>query len=309
MADPRKAGEEADRMIAELSKQKTVDVQPAEPVAITPIEPVTPDVNVPPVTIPQVNPEIESLKKQVEVANQQWRVLQGMINKKDEDLDVMRNLLAKVSDSKATPAPAKVETVSEAELKEYGPELVELITRIARQIAAEQTSQMVPRFEELQKSVKGVSEHSQKTAADLFDESLAKRIADWKEVNVAPAFMTWLQVMDEFSGRTRLDLLNDAYSRMDLERTARFFEAYKGVAPAAAAPDPVDPVAAKVVPITPPRSKSGSTPPANDDKLIWTQAMIQKLYSDQRQNRISKEEFDKLERDLFKAQGENRLAA
>lgn len=310
MADPKKAGEEADRMIAELNRQaqEAGENQPtAETEVVIPegehAKPI--DVSAQPET-PQVSPsEIEALRKQVEIANQQWRVLQGMIDKKDVELEQMRELMGKITtNEKPATAPATPQSVTAAEIDEYGQELINLITRIAQQEAGKQVGPTTQKLGDLEKSVKGVSEYSQKTAADLFDESLAKRVPDWKEVNVDPAFMAWLQAVDDFSGQTRLAMLNNAYQRMDLERTSKFFEAYKAVGtPAPAAP------AKKPIPVSPGKSRSGSSPQMVDDKIIWKPSDITKLYADNQAGRIAKEEFDRLERDLFKAQAEGRLAA
>ena len=311
MADPKKAGEEADRMIAELNQAAldALEDQPGDGPAISGDDTApTQDVSAQPAAQTVSPSDIEALRKQVEIANQQWRVLQGMIAKKDDELEQMRELMAKITvNDKPAAAPASPQGATPAEVDEFGQELINLITRIAQQEVAKQVGPATQKLGDLEKSVKGVSEYSQKTAADLFDESLEKRVPDWKEVNIDPAFMTWLQVVDDFTGRTRLELLNDAYQHMSLNRTAKFFEAYKAeVAPAAPA---AAPAGKKPVPVSPGKSRSGSSPQMVDDKLIWKPADITKLYADHQAGRLTKEEFDRLERDLFKAQVENRLAA
>ena len=112
------------------------------------------------------------------------------------------------------------------------------------------------------------------------------------------------------SGRTRLELLNTAYSSSDLVRTAKFFTAFRELnakAPVTAQAPVVDNVTKLVSP-----GKSRSAPAQTSvaaEKTIWTQSDISRLYDDKRNNRITQAQFDEYERDLFAAQREGRLAA
>lgn len=325
MADIKKAGEEADRMILELAQQRKAApaeqvVEPQESVGLVtdPQEVVAID---PPVvgvstesTTSVVPDAMASLRKDVDDANQRWKSLQGMINKKDVELDNMRALLAQVS-QKPEPAPetAPAQSYTDADWERgIGElELRAIYDSRVEQLVAPKINALLSRIAELEKHLKGVSEVTKHTQAEVFDDALARQVPDWKSVNIDPAFLAWLEEEDGFTGYKKLDLLKDAYSRSDLARTAKFFAAFKAETGKAVAPVVVEPKKDNVTKlITPGKSKSSSTPTiAPDTKQIWSKSDIARLYDDKRNNRISQADFDMYERDLFLAQRENRIAA
>lgn len=328
MADPRKAGERADQLIAEQNRLRTeaaaqmaarataeLEDQSVSQETQKPVATATPDVSAPAPDATQVNRDVEALKEQVRIADQRWNVLQGMINKKDIELDNMRLLLAQLSQKQSEPQqqqPQRQSVISKQDVEDFGQDLIDLIGKIAHDTAmavvARESGDIKSKFNEMKKSVDNIGASSAKTAADVFDENLTKRVPNWQQVNVDPAFLSWLQGVDDFTGIKRIDLLTDAYNRMDLPRTAKFFTAFLGTqtdpAPVAA---PAADVTKLVVP-NKPRASTPTTTPQTQTRL-WSRRDIAQLYEDKRNNRITQEEFDKQERDLFKAQSENRLAA
>lgn len=326
-SNAKRAGEEADRMIAELNQARRV-AQAEQPTseeqlvvvddAIPPQEKIEAgnqtDVGVPAETPLQTESvELALLRKEVETANQRWSVLQGMINKKDSELDQMRALLAQVNqkpEKQDTPAQSKL--VTEQDEETFGADHVELGRRIAAEVFEQKIGVVMERLAQLENSIGDVSAMSAKTSAELFDEALERQVPNWKTINVQPAFLTWLNEEEGFAGATRLSLLKDAYAKMDLQRTARFFKAFEALTVAepvatATAATPVKNVAPFV---SPGKSRSQSTPAApQDQKKVWNRDAISKLYEAKRNGRISQEEFDLQERDLFRAQNENRIAA
>lgn len=319
MVDPKKAGEEADRMIAELNQPATpaAENQDAVPPAIT--EPTgntnnPPDVDVPAArTEPSVTPELALLQKELATANQRWNVLQGMINKKDSEIEQMRILLAQINqkqqqvDAIEQQKPTSSNAVTKQDIDDFGQDMIDLITKIASGVVAASLPQINARFEKVQQSLQSVGESTARTAEDVFNEALGRRVPDWEQINVDPLFLQSLQEIDPLSGVRKIDLLNDAYIKMDLARTARFFEIFKGGAkaevPQVEAPRPD---VTKLV--SPGKSKATPAPQSVAEK-VWSRSDISKLYEDQRNGRITQEEFTRQERDLFKAQSENRLAA
>lgn len=322
----KRASEEADRMIAELAeKRKAAEGQPqAEQTddavqdqgAITPPE-VTDgavdqtDVGVQTKSEPTVSDsELSSLRKEIETANQRWKVLQGMCDKKDNEIENMRALLAQMSQK----PPAEDNTIPETSgLNEddFDPDTLKMMVVKARLVVKEELKPLLARIAELENSIKGVSEVSAKTSAEVFDDALTRQVPNWRETNVDPAFLAWLQGEDDFTGMKKLDLLADAYSKGDLVRTVKFFTAFDTATGRTAQPVDGAPKADNVTKlITPGKSRSPATPPATPPtEQVWTRADISRLYEDKRNNRITQAEFDKFERDLFKAQSEGRVAA
>lgn len=331
MADMKKVGEKADQMIAEqnrlraeaaaaMAAQATQELEnrpPAEPATPAEVVPaVTQDAGVATPSTPAViTPELETLREQVRVADQRWQVLQGMVNKKDQEIENMRTLLAQLSQKKDEAPTTQAQspaTVSAQDVDDFGQDLIDLITKISRNTAAALLAQEAGKIEsqvsELKKSVTGLGESTARTAAEMFDEALTRRVPNWRQVNVDPGFLLWTDTVDDFTGVKLVDLLQDAYTRMDLPRTAKFFERFlEGKAPAA--PAELTKTADVTKLVTPSKSRTAAPNTTAPETKVWTQADIAKLYSDRRTGKITKEESDKQEADLYAAMRENRIAA
>ncbi len=323
MAHPKEAGEQADRLIADLNQPETssvVEDQGAQAVTIP--EPagetaVKSDVNAPVEhTSAVVSPDLAAVQSELAAANQRWMVLQGMISKKDGEIEQMRGILATLSQAKtADPAPVKAASdgsVTKDEVDEFGQDLIDLIARIANNVVQSNIAQISARIDTVQASLKGVGDMTARTQTTLFEDALTDRVPDWETINLDPAFMLSLQEVDDYSGVKKIDLLNDAYASQDLNRTALFFERFKPSAPApVVAAKPAAKVPDPLIKLITPASSRGAPQTGNPvvESKVWTPADISKLYSDQRNGVITAEEFAKLEKDLYKAQSENRIAA
>lgn len=322
----RLAAEEADRMITEQNRLRTEAMaatepenpsQEAEAITDQPTEEAgnQTDVAVQASSEPQVSSsELLALKKEVESANQRWKVLQGMIEKKDAEVDNMRALLAQMSQRAETPKEESAQAFNQQDMEYisdfFGERGLEIVGRKSTEVFQSLMQPVMNRIAQLEQSITGVGEMTAKVSADSFDDQLTRQVSDWKAVNVDPAFLGWLNEEEGFSGATRMSLLQDAYSKQNLSRTARFFTAFKELTGQATkqVTAPVKDNVTKL--ITPGKSRSSVTPQApQGEKQIWSKDDISRLYSDKRTGKITQEEFDKYERDLFKAQGEGRIAA
>src|SRR3990167_570098 len=320
----KQAGEEADRLIAEQARLKAE----AAGQAVTPAQQDTPsdatnvipdavvedagiqhDVSVQNTSAPTVSdPQLELLRKEVETANQRWKVLQGMIDKKESENENMRALLAQMSQKAEKPADAPTRMVTQDDEEAFGADHIDLARRIASEVFDARITALNDKIARLEQSITGVGETVAKTAAETFDEALERRVPDWRTTNTDPAFMAWLSEEEGLSGHTRLGLLNAAYGASDLVRTAKFFTAFRelNAKPTTIAPK-VDNVTKLVSPGKPGSAATPAPAPANAD--IWSKADIARLYDDKRSGRITQAQFDEYERDLFAAQREGRLAA
>lgn len=320
MFDPAKLGEEADSMIAALNQpqgeQPAAENQQAENTKAIAQPPATPandkGVEAQP-TPPDISSQLADLKKQAETADQRWRVLQGMIDKKDEEITTLRTLLAQISAKPEQPAaeakPSQL--VTQADISEYGTDLIDLIGRKASEIYQAKITTLESQIADMRNMLSGVAQTTAKSSQERFVDTLATKVPDWETLNVDPGFITWLSQPAPFTKEAKLDLLRRASSEFDAAKAAEFFIEYKkaqvgaqeSAQPAAQAPDPSKLVA-------PGRSKAPATKVDNvGGGRIWTRADIGKLYDDKMAGRISQKEFDELERDIFKAQRENRIAA
>jgi len=335
---PKEAGEQADEMIRKLSQQGDGQAQqtppapadeqtPADPSeaipqddgAAQPTPPVTAD------TTPQPDSSGESeksaeLEKQLEQSEHRWRVLQGMIAKKDQQLDQMREVLAKVTAAQpASPSqdqlPAQPQSLITAdEVGEYGDKYIDMVRRAGREGARTEVASAMGTFDERLKAIEqrldGVQTSTTNTAQSAFLTELGHLVPTYQQLNNDPKFAQWLEAIEPAVGASRKDLLASAVQNFDAQRTAWFFNAYiqemsPPVAPAVPEPS-AQPTREDLV--APGRGQP-ATPPQNDGKRKWTRESITQLYDDYRNRRISADEYAKLEKDLFKAQIEGRIAA
>lgn len=346
MFDPKKLGEEADQMIQELNQkleakkpevteeqpeekteaiaQEVVETQPDDQGVASTAQPIETTAAEQPAEQP-ANAELELLKKQVEASEQKWRVLQGMINKKDEEIESMRTLFAQINAAPAQSAAeaeltTKVENlVTKKDVEDYGSDLVDFVKRAAKSIASEEIARIEAKMQDevskLRSSVSTVEQTTVKTAQDLFFDNLTKKVPEWREINTRPAFLDWLNQVDPFAGVPRMQLLQNAVTSADAERASVFFSTYKSMtepvvdATAESVADPAQTQKAKVERFVSPGKSKSSTAKVEGEKQMWTRAAIAKLYDDKMAGKISAKRFEELERDIFAAQQEGRIAA
>jgi hypothetical protein len=334
--DPKKLGEEADQMIKELNQQaeerESVPVAEdqsgdTDAIAQEVVAEVVDDQGAQSdttVSEPQVasNVELDLLRKQMESAEQKWRVLQGMINKKDDEIEQMRQLFAQLNSQRPEPAAEPVVSLDFPDLeKEFDAGLIAAVRQVSGAVVASALAQfeqkMLGMIGKLEGSVQHVEKTAAKTQQDLFFDALTDRVPTWRELNTDSSYLSWLEQLDAFAGVPRLQLLQDAVSQGDVARSAMFFEAYKReagldapvvtqtaapVQAAASAKDKLAKIAA------PGRSKVAATK-SDTEKRMWSRTDIAKLYDDKMAGRISASEFNELERDMFAAQHDGRIAA
>lgn len=315
------AGEQADKMITDLAALRVVayPAEAGEPVVTAPaiveqpVDDVPSDVSVQAASPLVVEPDALALsRKEVETANQRWQVLQGMIGKKDSEIEQMRTLLAQLSRAAEAPEIPPASLVSEKDVDTFGTDMVDFVVRQSTEVFKLQIKKVYDLIAKLESTLGSVSETSSRVAAETFDEALTRQVPNWKDINTSSEFLTWLAEEEGFTGRTKLELLQDAYTAGKLNLTVRFFKAFQEASsPATVAPvRPATPVASAEKFVTPGKSKASVTPMvAPSNAKVWSKAEISKLYNDKRNRLITAEEFAAEEADLFKAQGDGRIAA
>lgn len=314
MFNPEKLGEEADSMIAALNQPQgeapvAEDQSPdtSEAIAASP-ETVNSDKGVetqPPES--DISGQLAELRKQAETADQRWRVLQGMIDKKDEEITTLRALLAQLSAKPEQAAEQKPsQLITQTDITEYGTDLIDLIGRKASEVVGSQMKTLEAQLAELRNYMSGLAQTTVKNTHAQFEDQLTAKVPDWRSLNVDPQFIAWLNTPAPFTKESKLDLLRRASNEYDAMKAAEFFLAYKGdTAPESA---PAQPTAAKFVAPGKPQAPVNKIE-GTGNKRMWTRPDIAKVYDDKMAGRISQSEFDKLEADIFKAQRENRIAA
>jgi len=333
--NPKKAGEEADAMITELNQAtNTSEDQPAviEPTIAEDITPpvvetkTAPEDTTPGVTAEEVTPpetdnvttQLASMQDMLNSSESRWKVAQGMIEKKDGELEEMRNLFAQLASQKSpepeSAEPAPVDTVTASDIEEFSPELHKFIGKVAHDVA----SRMLGDYKRdvdvsiagVQDGVKDIKQNTAATAQDVFEQRLTAMVPNWEAINVQPEFLQWLNVVEHLSGSTRLDMLKTAYGTSNLNTTAAFFKAFLAeTAPVQAPAAPVEQPNVRDF-VSPGKSKvSAAKNTVAPEGRLWSRADISKLYDDKMKKRISQKRFDELEADLFNAQADDRIVA
>lgn len=325
MFDPKKLGEEADDMIAKLNQQpkegeqppaedqEVVDEQAIAQPSAEDQQTVSDEQGVEPTT-PDVSAQIEELKKHAEAADQRWRVLQGMIDKKDEEISTLRALLSQLSagkpESATTAETSTSPSITPEDVRDFGTDLIEMVGRKATLTVSPMLDALRKEIAELKASLGTVAQTTAKSANERFEEALAARVPNWQAINADPGFAQWLQQPAPFSTGTKLDQLGIAYQALDAKVVADIFKAYNDeINPPQPEQQPAATSAAGKF-VAPGKSKApASKPETSKQGRIWTRDAIGKLYDDKMAGRLTQKEFDELERDLFRAQQENRIAA
>lgn len=322
---------DANRISAELQAARVADSgEPPAPVVEPPKEPenvVTTEPEVP-VAAPVVPAAPEPDARYTELL-QKHQTLQGihrrLVNANGELQSQVQTLQAQVQGITAEverlrqqpPAPP-VSSITDDEVKEFGPDLISVIDRKAREVAAPlnealaaaraQLEALTQRNAHLEQSLNGVTQQQAKSVQEQFGTRLLSLVPEFKVLNHDQNFLAWLSQVDPLDPhrRTLQDRLNEAVQLGDADTAASYFNTFKQqYAPPAAPKRTVADISAQAQPA------SRSTPdaaPVNTGRM-WSQDSISQFYADVSKGRYSPSEKTRIEGEIFRAQKENRIAA
>lgn len=257
-----------------------------------------------------------------------YRVLQGKYNAEvpvlqrqnrelEGRLDQMEQLLTSMREAPQG-QPAGESLVSEEEIADYGPEFIDMVGRMARQVNRDEISRLNQTIAQLQGQLQNVGGKVRKTEQESIYGQLDKNVENWREINRDPQFLEWLANRDPFSGLVRRDMLQEAFSRADAPRVIAFFNGFlrehaavtdagRG-GPGKKKPDTGNGLDKLVAPGRP-RTGSANQTGARDEKRTWTEAEISQFYAEKRKGAFKGNEklAEQLEADIFAAQREGRI--
>lgn len=209
--------------------------------------------------------------------------------------------------------PAREQTfTTDKDREEYGPELIDLIERVAKGYANGAQAELT----QLKTQVGNVGNAVANTERERMLATLDQRLAGWREQNQNPEFLEWLGLPDVYSGARRMDLLRQAFDRGDVARVLAFFNGYNAEKQAASAPpsmpapQPPAPAVRLEELAAPGRARvAAASQPPTGDKPIITAAQISQFYDDCRRGRFNGRDADRiaLESQIFEAQREGRI--
>ena len=262
---------------------------------------------------------------------QKYKTLQGMYNAEvprlhaqnketQQRVQQLEQLLASLSSQQptapSTPAAPTEKLVTAKDVEEYGDsiEMMRKVTReeigsIAGRIA--QLERMVNQFQSnVVPQVQAVAQKQAVSAEQQFWAELSNSVSNWREVNDNADFQSWLLEVDPLTGISRQTYLEDAQRSLDARRVANFFRTWLESTGQAnvAQPKPRAPAPELEKQVSPGRSKNTGTTQTNKSR-VYTPDDIKKFFNDVRAGRYKgrEQERDRIERDIFAAQRENRI--
>ena len=136
-------------------------------------------------------------------------------------------------------------------------------------------------------------------------------IPNWRDINNAPDFQSWLLEIDPLTGISRQTILEDAQRNLDVRRVGNFFRSWMELTGQANVAQNTNRQAAASElerQVTPGRSRNTGTP-TNSNAKNYTPEDIKVFFNDVRQGKYKgrEAERDRIERDIFAAQRENRI--
>jgi hypothetical protein len=259
--------------------------------------------------------------------NSEISELKGRLRGLEANNTALQELLTRINaqppaaPSSAPPkfVPPRVEIPAE-DVEAYGNELIESARRWAR-------AEVNPEIEQLKQEIQSLRGQTNMTSEEMRRQALHAELdakaPEWRQLNYDADFIKWLSAEDPFAGKTRQELLGEAYLRGDATRTANIFQAYQrehtAVQPLRSPPAHTRAQSgysgsggAGSVPLAdlaaPGRTRSGSHG-AQSEKRLWSQKDIAAFYSDVRKGVYQGREADKarLEQDIFAAASEGRI--
>lgn len=186
--------------------------------------------------------------------------------------------------------------ISAEDREKYGDDLLDVIKRAAQEQVAAKDQEIA----ELKRRLDGVHQDTAKTAEVTFYDRLGELVPDWVTINAEEGFLKWLDEYDEFTGRTRQDLLSDAENARDAVRVARFFTKWKAEQTQSVATSQRA-LEAQVVP------DSNKVVKAPQGKRFFTRAEIQQFYSAARRGEVSAKDMVAMEAEIHAATVEGRI--
>lgn len=276
----------------------------------------------PPGNVTELHPEPEPKRTDWK---QKYNVLQG---KYDAEVPRMaadlRQALDRIAELEKPPVVEipEVSVLTDAEIEDYGTDLIDVIERKAREMAR---TEFEPMISDLRTQVTSLTQQigvtDQRVAVreqnDVF-ALLDRDVKDWRTINMSQDFKDWLVLADPFSGQTRQKLLLEAFDAKDAHRVKHFFEGFLKENAAVTTSTAVPPageagnsatlqLADYIAPGTPKTSTGQAGAPK--EKRVWSNKDIASFYSDVNKGHYKKRPEDKarIEADIVAATREGRI--
>jgi len=324
MALPRQVEaqlKELEEIEKQLAAQQNPQANPAEPdPEPQPAEPTEPD----PETKPEPQQTEAKPEKPVEPEvpeetwQQKYKTLKGMydaeVPRLHSDVRELRSQMDKLQKAAETPkqepkpAAQPTKLVTDADLEAFGPDLIEVQRKVAREVAAEFRGELDAMKAENEKLREQLTATGTQVSEASFEQRLYRLVPDFQVVNTDSRWVDWLNEVDPLLRAPRKSVAQDAFNQGDAEAVAHYIGMFK--ASIAPAEQPSDKAAELEKQIQPKRSASSSANVAPQAKT-YTDSQIQKMFQQSAdysaKGRI--EEAAKLEAEIDAAYRDGRVRA
>ena len=264
---------------------------------------------------------------------QKYKTLQGMYNAEVPRLhqqnremtgrvQQMEQLLASLSAQQANANTTQQQAITEKiitdkDVEEYG-ESLDVMRKVSREElvpVAQRLAQIEHMLRQMQTSVvpqvQAVAQRQQVSAEQQFWAELSANVPNYRQLNENDTFQSWLLQADPLTGITRQTYLDDAQRSLDAGRVANFFRTWlesTGQATVAQSTGRTS-VSELEKQVTPGRSRNTGAPATTNQGKMYSPQDIQKFFNDVRIGKYKsrEQERDRIERDIFAAQRENRI--
>lgn len=233
---------------------------------------------------------------------------------KDENERLLARLAAHAAPAPA-PAALKPEQtfaaagVTAKEREEYGPELVDMMARIAASNSSAEVASLKAELAKMRGTVQQTVQISQENRNEKIWAQLDAAIHNWRVINESPEFVDWLGQVDILSGQSRKTGLTQAFDSGDGHRVVGIFKRFveEDSASRSTPPPPVA-LVDKGTLIAPgsPRGSAGEAPNGSGKRMISEQE-IDDFYSRVQRKRIGDEEKKVLEAEYQEAVRDGRV--
>lgn len=301
-----------------------------EPVAPNPDLTMTPSVTPPSNPAPAPTPAPAAAPEPNETVNweHRYKSMEGRYKRAENDIRAMSDQIASMqalianmqAQAPAEPTPPELQArslLTPEEVNEYGSEFLGVVAKKAKEELTPEMAKLQKEIERLNKRLEGSQQSASARARAELEATLDEKIPNWRDINVAPEFHSWLALPDLYSGAIRHQLLTAAYEQNNTPRVLAFFKGFLSEE-AATAPAPSEPAPAGATPskiplenfAAPGRAKTAAAPPsAPAEKPIFTRAYIAKFYADAAAGKFRGREAEKnrIEAQIFDAEREGRI--
>jgi hypothetical protein len=279
----------------------------AQPIQATQ-PPVQPDDDDAGTAAPDMAAQLAALQAEVAKSEQRYRSLDGMFRAANKQIEDYRDLIGNLNTAKPEapaaepPAPAGH---TQSDVDSFGEDLIQLMQRIARQVARVEVAELRKTVEGVQGQVQGVSKQTAMTAKESFDNKLDQLSPGWRKLDSDDDFIAWLQ-----NSQVVQQVFAAGVEQLDATAVSGVFNMYSQITGQSVqqkqdmANTKGDKLARQVAP-----GKSKSSPPPiarKPEERIWARSEIVDFYKNGRK-KYSQDEYAAIEREIAAAQQNHRV--